>query len=214
MSDDDLSARKDALLVAMLPNVPFDSWTRAGMRAAAARADLDLAEVPLLFPNGPRDIAAWFSNWADRQTLEALKRRRLGTMKIRERVAAGVLARLEILLPHREAVRRSFSLFATPLNLPFGAKLLYDTVDTIWHAAGDRATDFNFYSKRALLAGVYAATMLYWLDDRSEGARATAAFLDRRLAEVMAIPQLRERFERFNPLEILRHARRRFSAAG
>jgi ubiquinone biosynthesis protein COQ9 len=210
---DDLAARKDALLLAMLPNVPFDGWTRSGMRAAAARAKIDLTELPLLFPGGARDVAAWFSHWADRQTLAALKRRHIGTMKIRERIAAGVLARLEILLPHREAVRRSLSLFATPLNLPRGAKLLYNTVDTIWHAAGDRSTDFNFYTKRGLLAGAYAATTLYWLDDRSDGTEATKAFLDRRLAEVLAIPKLQERVGQLNPLKILEAARQRFSAA-
>jgi ubiquinone biosynthesis protein COQ9 len=210
----DLRARKDSVLLAMLPHVPFDGWTRAGMRAAAERAGIDLVELPLLFPGGPRDIAAWFSHWADRQTVEALKRRRIGALKIRQRIAAGVLTRLSILTPHREAVRRSLSLFASPLNLPRGAKLLYDTVDTIWHAAGDRSTDFNFYTKRGLLAGVYAATTLYWLDDRSEGAEATAAFLDRRLAEVLAIPKLRARVERLNPLRVLRSVRGRFSAAG
>ena len=210
----DIASRKDALLLAMLPNVPFDGWTRAGMRAAAERSGIDISELPLFFPGGVRDVAAWFSHWADRQTLEALKRRRLGTMKIRERIAAGVLTRLDLLLPHREAVRRSLTLFATPLNLPHGAKLLYDTVDTIWHAAGDRSTDFNFYTKRGLLAGVYAATSLYWLDDRSDGTEATAAFLDRRLGEVLAIPKLRERIDRLNPLRMLRLMRGRFSAAG
>ena len=211
---DDLSARKDAVLLAMLPNVPFDGWTRAGMRRAAERAGIDITELPLLFPAGPRDVAAWFSHWADRQTLVALKRRHMGTMKIRERIAAGVLARLEILVPHREAVRRSLSLFSTPINLPHGAKLLYDTVDILWYAAGDRSTDFNFYTKRGLLAGVYAATTLYWLDDRSDDLEATKTFLDRRLGEVLAIPKLRERFNRLHPLRVLEAARRRFSAAG
>jgi ubiquinone biosynthesis protein COQ9 len=209
----ELAARKDALLLAMLPNVPFDGWTRGAMRVAAERAGIDATELPLLFPGGTRDVAAWFSNWADRQTLAMLKRRHLGMMKIRERIAAGVLARLEILLPHREAVQRSLSLFATPLNLPRGAKLLYDTVDTIWHAAGDRSTDFNFYTKRGLLAGVYAATTLYWLDDRTDDMEATKAFLERRLAEVLAIPKLHERIDRLNPLRVLDAARRRFSTA-
>lgn len=184
------------------------------MRAAATRAHIDLTELPLLFPRGPRDAAAWFSDWADRQTVAELKRRRIGTLKIRERIAAGVLTRLAILLPHREAVRRALSLLAAPTNLPLAAKLLYGTVDTLWHAAGDRSTDFNFYTKRGLLAGVYAATTLYWLDDRSEDTQATAAFLDRRLAEVLAIPKLREGIERFNPLRVLAAARKRFSAAG
>ena len=118
------------------------------------------------------------------------------------------------MLPHREAVQRSLSLFATPLNIPRGAKLLYDTVDTIWHAAGDRSTDFNFYTKRGLLAGVYAATSLYWLDDRSDDMEATKAFLDRRLAEVLAIPKLHACVDQLNPLRVLSAARRRFSAAG
>ena len=85
------SAERDAALQAMLPNVPFDGWTRAGMRAAAERANIDLGELPLLFPAGPRDVAAWFSDWADRQTVAALKRRHIGTLKIRDRIAAGVL---------------------------------------------------------------------------------------------------------------------------
>ena len=81
-------------------------------------------------------------------------------------------------------------------------------------AAGDRSTDFNFYTKRGLLAGVYAATTLYWLDDRSPGFEATQAFLDRRLADVMAIPRLGSRVREFaarlpDPFLFLRLARRR-----
>src|SRR5512142_2065965 len=59
----DLPARKDAVLLAMLRNVPFDGWTRAGMRVAADRAGIDITELPLLFPDGTRDVAAWFSHW-------------------------------------------------------------------------------------------------------------------------------------------------------
>jgi ubiquinone biosynthesis protein COQ9 len=115
---------------------------------------------------------------------------------------------LQILVPHREAVRRSLTLMALPQNLPLGATLLYEVVDTLWHAAGDSSTDFNFYTKRGLLAGVYAATTLYWLDDRSEGNAATEAFLERRLAEVQAIPRLKSAATRLpNPLRILRAAR-------
>jgi ubiquinone biosynthesis protein COQ9 len=202
----DNTQRKDALLLALLPEVPFDGWTRAAMRAAASRAGLDESEVDALFPKGPRDMVAWFSRWADRQTLAELARHRRA--RTSERVAAGVKTRLGILLPHREAVRRSLSLMALPQNVPLGAKLLYETVDTLWYAAGDTSTDFNFYTKRGLLAGVYAATTLYWLDDRSPGAAATEEFLARRLAEVLAIPRLKNAVTRIpNPFRILRAAR-------
>ena len=204
----DDTQRKDALLQALLPAVPFDGWTRAAMRAAAARAGVAANEIDALFPNGPRDAVAWFSRWADRQTLAALTAPKAQRLRTSERVALGVRTRLQILRPHREAMRRSLTLMALPQNLPLGAKLLYEVVDTLWYAAGDTSTDFNFYTKRGLLAGVYAATTLYWLDDRSDGTAATDAFLERRLAEVLAIPRFKNAATRLpNPLRILRAAR-------
>jgi ubiquinone biosynthesis protein COQ9 len=209
MTPDD-TARKDALLHAMLPAVPFDGWSLTAMEAAAARAGIDLAELETLFPGGPRDVVAWFSRWADRETLAALQAARRQKLRTSERVALGVKARLSILMPHREAVRRGLSLLALPQNLPLGAKLLYEAVDTIWHGAGDASTDFNFYTKRGLLAGVYTATLLYWLDDRSENAAASEAFLARRLADVLAVPRLKDAAARLAaPLRILRGLRPR-----
>jgi ubiquinone biosynthesis protein COQ9 len=204
------TARKDALLHAMLPAVPFDGWSLTAMQAAAQRAGIDRAELETFFPGGPRDVVAWFSRWADRETLAALQAARRQKLRTSERVALGVKTRLSILMPHREAVRRGLSLLALPQNLPLGAKLLYEAVDTIWHGAGDASTDFNFYTKRGLLAGVYTATLLYWLDDRSENAVASEAFLARRLADVLAVPRLKDAVARLaSPLRILRGLRPR-----
>jgi ubiquinone biosynthesis protein COQ9 len=209
----DDSGARDGLLLALLRDVPFDGWSGGVIVAAGGRLGLDAAEVATLFPGGGRDAVAAFSRWADREMLTALAGQDLPAMKVRERIAAAARARLAVLDPHREAVRRALSLLALPHNVPLGVKLLYDTVDAMWYAAGDTATDFNFYTKRGLLAGVYAATTLYWLDDRSPGAADTHAFLERRLGDVMAIPRyrarLRERFERLpNPFRLLRPARR------
>ena len=79
--------------------------------------------------------------------------------------------------------------------------LLYRTVDAIWYAAGDTSADFNFYTKRATLAGVFSSTLFYWLNDRSEGNEATWAFLDRRIDDVM-------RFEKFKGQFAKKAARR------
>jgi ubiquinone biosynthesis protein COQ9 len=118
------------------------------------------------------------------ETLEGLD---LAAMKIREKVAAGVRARLEAVAAHREAVRSGLSFFALPQNAAAGLGCLYRTVDAIWYAAGDKATDYNFYTKRALLAGVYSSTLLFWLNDKSEDCSATWAFLDRRIGEVLKV---------------------------
>lgn len=205
---------REALIEALLPDVPFDGWSHSALVAAGARLGVDQSELAALFPGGMRDAVAAFSRWADRKTLEMLSDKNLEAMKVRERVATAGRARFAVLQPHREAVRRALSLLALPQNAPLALKLLYDTVDALWYAAGDTATDFNFYTKRGLLAGVYAATTLFWLDDRSPNGEQTYAFLDRRLADVMALPKLgtrlRENFDRLpSPFRLMRAARRR-----
>lgn len=204
--------KRRALIEAMLPEVPFDGWSRLALGAAAAETDIDASEAATLFRT-PRDLVQGFSHWADDRMLDALETENLEAMRIRDRVATAERTRLRVLEPHREAVRRALAVLALPPNMAMGLILLYRTVDAIWYAAGDRSTDFNFYTKRGLLAGVHAATTLYWLDDRSEGGADTAAFLDRRLAEVMAIPKLRARLEKSlawlpNPFRLMRVVRR------
>jgi len=204
----DETARKDALLAAVLPDVPFDGWTRSAMRAAARRIGMPDAELDALFPDGPRGLVAWFSHWADRLTLETMASRPLEGIAGSERVARAAKTRLALLSPHREAVRRGLALLALPRNAALAARLLYDTVDAIWYAAGDQATDVSFYTKRGMLAAIYAATTLYWLDDRSPDFSATDAFLDRRLADIKRLPRLRLPALP-NPLRILRAAQQR-----
>jgi ubiquinone biosynthesis protein COQ9 len=206
-------AEKEAIVLALLPDVPFDGWTGRGLAAAARQAGVPAERLHDLFPRGPRDAVAWFSHWADRQAMAALAERHLDNVRVPKRIEAGILARLDCLAPHREAVRRGAALLALPGNAPLALKLLYDTVDSLWYAAGDTATDFNFYTKRGLLAGIYASTMLFWLDDRSIDGAETKAFVERRLADVARIPKLRARVGRTidrlpNPFRFLRHVRR------
>jgi ubiquinone biosynthesis protein COQ9 len=209
----DEQAMRDRIVEALLPDIPFDGWTRHALAAAAARAGVDAEDLAALMPNGPRDAVAAFSHWADRKTLEALSGRRLEDMKVRDRIAAGIHARFVVLGPHREAVRRELSFLALPQYVPLGLKLLYDTVDTLWYAAGDSAADFSFYTKRGMLAGIYAAATFYWLDDRSPGAVDTDAFVERRIANLMALPRATERLRSRldylpNPFRLARSLRR------
>jgi len=211
MSDEHLLTEKRALLEAMLPHVPFDGWTAKTLALAAKETGLDASLPARAFPGGAADALDFWVAETDRAMLRALESRDLAAMKIRERVKAAVLVRLELVAAHREAVRRALTLEALPQQGPRALKQLYRTVDAIWYAAGDTATDFNFYTKRMLLAGVYAATLLHWLDDKSEGFAATAAFLDRRLSDVMKIQQAKGKLGKLverlpNPFRGLRRA--------
>lgn len=173
------------LLQASLAHVAFDGWSRTTLRAAARDLGVDPVLAFNAYPGGEAELVEAFSTWADHRMLDALAERDMAAMKVRERIAAAVRLRLEQLEPHREAVRRGLAFFALLPNAASGVRSLYRTVDAIWYAAGDRATDYNFYTKRLLLAGVFSSTLLFWLEDASEGRAETWAFLERRIAEVL-----------------------------
>ncbi|MGF1562825.1 MAG: COQ9 family protein [Geminicoccaceae bacterium] len=195
--------KKDALLEAALQHVPFDGWSLTSVRAAARDLDMSIDEAERLFPRGGDDLLAHLEVWADRKMLASLEKLDLASMPVRERVAQGVLARLAVLEPHREAVRRALPARLFPTNALAAGPAVWRTCDAIWHAAGDDSTDYNRYTKRFLLAGVYTSTFLYWLDDRSEDHRDTQSFLHRRIDEVLKIGkstgQMVSTLTRFSP---------------
>jgi ubiquinone biosynthesis protein COQ9 len=205
-------SQRAALIEAMLPEVPFDGWSRAALRAAARRCGITAEEARALFPGGAADLVAAFSRWADQRMLDRFEALPLTDTRISDRIARAIATRFEIVAPWREAVRRALTVLALPYNAPHAGRLIYDTVDAIWYAAGDAATDFSFYTKRATLAGIYSAAVLYWLEDRSEEFVDTLAFVDRRLAGVARFGRLRHDIETVaerlpNPLRLLRPLR-------
>lgn len=192
----EIEAARERILETALRRVPFDGWTRSTLEAATADAGFDPPMARRCFPRGVSEVIELFVSDADRRMAEELNRRNLANMKIRDRIATAVRVRLEQCSPHRDAIRRTLALQATPQHGPAAIVGLAHTVDLMWRAAGDSATDFNWYTKRALLAAVYGSTLLFWLDDTSPDFEATWAFLDRRIANVMQIQKLRAQFDR------------------
>lgn len=177
---------KDKLLDAALIHVPFDGWSEATFTAAVRDCDLDATVARAVCPRGAVDLAVAYHKRGDALMLERLKAEDMTALKFREKIAAAVRIRLEV-ISDKEVVRRGTALFALPQYLPDGAKLVWGTCDEIWTALGDTSDDVNWYTKRATLSGVYSATVLYWLGDTSEGHARTQAFLDRRIDNVMQI---------------------------
>ena len=166
-------------------NAAFDGWSDAARDMAADAAGIDRDVAALAFEEGPVDmIDAWFAD-IDVAMLASLPPERLSTMKIRARIAALIEARLQATAADRESLRRALAILALPQNLTKAGRLGWRTVDTIWRAAGDVATDYNHYTKRTILLGVYAATVTVFLDDDSEGFAETRAFLSRRIDGIM-----------------------------
>ena len=187
------SPERDAALEAMLPNVPFDGWTFRALRAGLRSIGAAEVEAELLFPGGAAEMVEAFCDWADRRMQAAAAD--LATPRLSQRVRAVIALRLEQNRPYREAIRRAVALLALPRHTRLAARCTARTVDAIWHAAGDTSADFSWYTKRAILAAVYGATLLFWLREAGEDDSTTLAFLDRRLACVGRIGGLRRRAE-------------------
>ena len=176
---------KQAVLKAALKDAPFDGFTDTVLTKAGKTAGVDKAQLARLFPDGPFSLIEYFSSSIDHAMEEKLAALDLPKLKVRNRIKAAVLTRLALLAPHKEAARRAAALMTLPMHAGLAAKMMYRTVDAMWRAAGDTSTDFNFYSKRGILAGVYGSTLVRWFTDTGEDEKATQDFLDARIENVM-----------------------------
>ncbi|MBN9578707.1 MAG: COQ9 family protein [Alphaproteobacteria bacterium] len=171
---DDTALRR-AVLEAALGHAAFDGFNDGLLAKAGAEVGVVDADLARLFPSGVAGL---------------LVASRVAEARIRDRIRQAVLTRLSLLRPHKEAARRAAAFLSLPPNAPLAAKLLWQSADRMWRGIGDTATDFNFYTKRTILIGVYSATLVRWFNDQSEDEADTHAFLDRRIEDVM-------RFEKF-----------------
>jgi len=176
---------REAVLAAALPHAAFDGFTDSVLQNAGVEAGVAKPELARLFENGPTSLVEFYSTHTDVQMEKRLGEMDLKAMKIRERIATAVKTRLAILKPHKEAARRAAAFLSLPVHAALGAKLMYHTVDSMWRAAGDTSTDFNFYTKRGILAGVYGSTAVRWFNDTSEDEKPTDDFLAARIENVM-----------------------------
>ena len=166
-------------------NAVFDGWTAAAVDSAADTVGIERSQARLALPKDAVGLIDLYGQAVDRQLTASFPAERVATMKIRARIRELLWERLQIQTPAREAIRRALAILAMPQNLGSAARLSWRTADHLWRLAGDTATDYNHYTKRLTLSAVYGSTLLFWLNDESEGFAGTSAFLDRRIDEVM-----------------------------
>lgn len=192
--DPTLDEMRLALGAAIPAEAMFDGWTETALENAGRRLGLDPAHARLAIPGGPIGmIEAWYAS-IDARLIAEFPPARMAAMKVRERIPALILARLALARPEKQAARTALAILAGPRHAASAAKLGWHAADLMWRLAGDTATDLNHYTKRLTLSGIYASTLLIWLDDESEGEAETRAFLDRRIDDVMRFEKLKAQF--------------------
>lgn len=197
----------DELRVALAPAIAraaaFDGWSRAAVAAAASETGVDPALAAYAFRDGAMAMIGAWTRSVDAAMARTEPAEILAALPVRTRIRRLVLARLDAVADQKEALRRALAVMAMPQNAAAALRLGWHSADAMWRLAGDSAADFNHYTKRTILAGVYAATLAVIVDDESEGKAETCAFLDRRIEGIMRFEKaksllLSRRDERFS----------------
>lgn len=196
MAENPFQEVRAAILPQALSLAVFEGFTASMLDEAAEFAGVETAQLKAAFPAGVKDLLAFWTEEANEICQARALEADFADLKIREKVAALVLARLDHLEPNKEAARRAGAFLAIPGNHALGARLAWSASDAIWRALNDPSTDFNYYSKRAILTGVWTSTLAFWFSDDSEDMENTRRFLDARIANVMQIEKAKAQFKK------------------
>lgn len=181
--------KKDALQ-ALLKEAAFSGWSQETLEKACPNA-------LILFPKGIADAVAAFATEMDAKMEAHCSNEAFSKLKIREKIKQGLMFRLKEHQKNREAIRRLMTYYALPHHAPEAAAHAWKTADRLWYLAGDTATDYNYYTKRTLLVGVYTATLLSWSTDSTPDLSVTEEFLSRRIEDVMKIEGVKKTVKEF-----------------
>ena len=191
---------KNDLVRAMLTHVPFDGWTWEAMEQGSIdigfekqkTSSLRIKIFKDLYKNGPIDFIDIFSEIIDLKVIENYNLIKTKPERVPEKIKKIIMIRLHLCQKYKEAIRSSISITAIPVNASISLKILYRTCNSMWRIAGDKSTDFSFYTRRISLAAVYTSTLLFWLNDNSNDNIETEFFLDRRLKGINKISRLKK----------------------
>ena len=192
---DHIEITKKLLISSILPNVDFDGWSSVSFNQAIIDAGVDIGLAKQVAPRGAIDLAVAFHQQGDQLMIASYNKYDFSNLKFSEKVTQLIKSRIKATEIHKEAIRKSMSLFALPPNINEGGQLIWKTADTIWNTLGDTSTDSNWYTKRTTLSAVYSSTVLFWLGDESEDAIDTWNFLERRIQNVMAIEKTKAKIK-------------------
>tara|TARA_A100001011_G_C14137519_1_gene768262 strand:+ start:145 stop:780 length:636 start_codon:yes stop_codon:yes gene_type:complete len=185
--------RKQKFLYYVLDDINLNGWSKNFFDSYSREGIFTNNEIRVFFPNGRADFLRYWFDISEKLMLEDLSKVEIQELKVREKIKKIIRVRLERWKSYKVAIKRTLPILIMPSSDTLLSCSLMKTSDSIWKSAGDRSVDFNFYTKRGLLLGVYSTTLIFWLDDNSKDDQKTWEFLDRRVEEVLQIPKVKTR---------------------
>jgi ubiquinone biosynthesis protein COQ9 len=184
--------KRRELLAEVLKEVPYKGWSEDAVKAAAKHIDKEPAYFNLYFPDLIQDMVDLFIEDFNAEYKEILKEQDFSNLKIREKIANCIMLRLKQFDGKKLLIRKTIDFFALPQHLPQCQKRVWEVCNMMWRKAGDKSSDYNYYTKRTLLSGVYISSLLFYLEDSSKNHAETRGFVDRRIEDVLKIGNIKQ----------------------
>ncbi|KAK7363319.1 hypothetical protein VNO77_05458 [Canavalia gladiata] len=175
--------QKARVLHASLPHVIKLGWTEAALIAGARDVGLSPSIVGSLSRKEAALIEFFMDECLQRLVDKIDSDKSLKNLTPSDCISKLIRFRLEMQAPYISTWPQALSIQAQPANVPTSFKQRAMLMDEIWHAAGDNASDIDWYAKRTILGGIYSTTEIYMLTDSSPDFRDTWAFLDARVKD-------------------------------
>ena len=152
-------------------------------------------EIHLLFPDGYNDIIKFALDQLNVELENYCKNLDLIRLPLHKRIRKIILSKVLIMNKEKNFYKKLFLSLLLPKRSFSISKQLYKSIDQIWYIAGDTSTDFNFYTKRLILAGIYSRVILFFFNNNNQ--ISLEKILDTDLQRVAKIPQLKSKINIF-----------------
>ena len=157
----------------------------------AAKQNLNINEINLLFPEGNKDLLKYSLEQLNIELQEYCKLIDLIRLPLHKRIRKILLSKIEIMNKEKNFYKKIFLNSLLPNKSVSLPKQLYKSIDQIWYLAGDASVDFNFYTKRLILAGIYSRVVLFFFNNNNQSELEN--LLDLNLKRVAKIPELKSK---------------------
>lgn len=184
--------RKQSFLYYVLDDIKINGWREDFFDSYTREGVFTENEIRVFFPKGRIDFLRYWFDLSDALMSDDLDEIEVLELKVRDRIKTIIKIRLERWKDFKVSIKKTLPVLLMPSYTTHFTFSLMQTSNLIWKIAGDRSVDFNFYTKRGLLLGVYSTTLIYWLDDNSKNDQNTWEFLDRRIEEVLQVPKVKQ----------------------
>ena len=192
----DYATLKESFLQALVEKVEIEGWGEQIIEEVCLELDLDKKHYHIWFPQGTKEILDFLENKYDQEMLEVMKDSNQ-QQGVTNKIAYALKLRICDTSRSKMLSIKNSQFYINPVNAAGALKSSWRTVDRIWQYAGDKSVDFNYYSKRNLLHGVYLSCQTHYNLDKSENNIKTREFIDKSLSTVVEsakcikkIPQL------------------------